>query len=251
MMPPPAAVAIALVVAGLAVPGFSLPVAAQDLNCSDFPTQAAAQAEYENDTSDPNGLDGPIGPKSAGDPGIACEETFGVIEDYGTSGPTPETSQTPAAATAPVDSPAPAPAPTDGTTPPPVPPNPSTAVPADVMARVEGCIVIAISSRGVSGAGCPGVGTVVFRIPADAPPMHDTVIITPGAMPQPASSAAQHAFTLSTRSDGSGRNGSGQVKTQQQRNTSKAQATGANGVTKRQKVRADIASKKKHHRRRP
>lgn len=52
-------------------------------------------------------------------------------------------------------------------------------VPAEVMARVEGCAVIAISARDVVGAGCPGVGAVAFRIPVDAPAMRDTVVITP------------------------------------------------------------------------
>ena len=35
---------------------------AQDsLNCDDFDSQAAAQAELREDPSDPNGLDGPVG----------------------------------------------------------------------------------------------------------------------------------------------------------------------------------------------
>ena len=42
---------------------------AQDLNCSDFATQEEAQAVYEQDTSDPNNLDG----FSGEDDGIACE----------------------------------------------------------------------------------------------------------------------------------------------------------------------------------
>ncbi len=53
----------------------SLAVAQEsDLDCSDFSTQAEAQAEYDRDTSDPNRLD-------ADDDGEACE-TF----DYGGSG---------------------------------------------------------------------------------------------------------------------------------------------------------------------
>lgn len=39
---------------------------AADLNCSDFATQQEAQAEYDRDPSDPNGLD-------RDDDGIACE----------------------------------------------------------------------------------------------------------------------------------------------------------------------------------
>ena len=39
----------------------------QDLDCADFATQAEAQAEFDAEPSDPNGLD-------ADDDGIACEE---------------------------------------------------------------------------------------------------------------------------------------------------------------------------------
>lgn len=44
-------------------------------NCSDFTNQQAAQAFYKADTSDPDGLDGPIGPNndSTGTVGVACE----------------------------------------------------------------------------------------------------------------------------------------------------------------------------------
>jgi hypothetical protein len=58
---------------------------AANLNCDDFPTQAAAQAVLDQDPSDPNGLDG-------NNNGVACE-TY----DYGsptttTSKPAPSTS---------------------------------------------------------------------------------------------------------------------------------------------------------------
>lgn len=49
------------------------PAAAQetaDLDCADFATQAEAQATYDADPSDPNGLD-------ADSDGIACEENAG------------------------------------------------------------------------------------------------------------------------------------------------------------------------------
>ena len=45
---------------------FSGTAQAADLNCSDFATQQLAQAEYDRDPSDPNGLD-------RDDDGIACE----------------------------------------------------------------------------------------------------------------------------------------------------------------------------------
>ncbi len=46
---------------------------AQELNCADFDFQEEAQAVYNQDPSDPEGLDGPPGNASAGTPGVACE----------------------------------------------------------------------------------------------------------------------------------------------------------------------------------
>jgi len=43
-------------------------------NCSDFKFQESAQAAYDHDTSDPDGLDGPPGPAFSGIEGVACEE---------------------------------------------------------------------------------------------------------------------------------------------------------------------------------
>jgi len=49
--------------------------AQEDLyDCADFATQEEAQAVYNQDPSDPYGLDGPIGEASDGEAGIACEE---------------------------------------------------------------------------------------------------------------------------------------------------------------------------------
>lgn len=54
---------------------FSSASAAQDdLNCDDFATQEDAQAEFDADPSDPNGLDGPPGEGFTGIEGVACEE---------------------------------------------------------------------------------------------------------------------------------------------------------------------------------
>jgi micrococcal nuclease len=51
------------------------PTSEQDLyDCGDFQYQEDAQAVYEQDTSDPYGLDGPQGEASTGTPGVACEE---------------------------------------------------------------------------------------------------------------------------------------------------------------------------------
>jgi hypothetical protein len=60
-----------------------------DLDCSDFATQEEAQAVYEQDTSDPNGLDGPKGEGYTGDPGIACEELLGEPTSFSPFTPTP------------------------------------------------------------------------------------------------------------------------------------------------------------------
>ncbi len=49
----------------VAAPAF----AQDDLNCSDFATQEEAQAEFDADTSDPNGLDGD-------NDGLACEDSL-------------------------------------------------------------------------------------------------------------------------------------------------------------------------------
>ena len=47
---------------------------AQELNCDDFPNQAAAQQELREDPSDPEGLDGLPGAAFSGIQGVACEE---------------------------------------------------------------------------------------------------------------------------------------------------------------------------------
>ncbi len=50
-------------------------LAQQDLyDCADFQYQEDAQAVYDQDRSDPYGLDGPPGEAYAGEPGVACEE---------------------------------------------------------------------------------------------------------------------------------------------------------------------------------
>ena len=64
------AVAVTILTAGMSYPlaGVAL---AQDLDCSDFSTQAQAQAVYNQDPSDPNGLD-------ADNDGLACEALPGA-----------------------------------------------------------------------------------------------------------------------------------------------------------------------------
>ncbi|MDP9358036.1 MAG: hypothetical protein M3R02_22685 [Chloroflexota bacterium] len=54
--------------------GFAMTASASGHNCGDYVSQAAAQSVYNADPSDPEGLDGPPGPTSAGEPGVACED---------------------------------------------------------------------------------------------------------------------------------------------------------------------------------
>jgi uncharacterized membrane protein YgcG len=55
--------------------GMTTSVGAQNLNCDDFDFQEDAQAVFDQDRNDPNGLDGPIGPDNdtRGTPNVACE----------------------------------------------------------------------------------------------------------------------------------------------------------------------------------
>jgi hypothetical protein len=46
----------------------------QELNCDDFPNQAAAQQELSEDPFDPEGLDGLPGEAFSGIQGVACED---------------------------------------------------------------------------------------------------------------------------------------------------------------------------------
>jgi hypothetical protein len=52
----------------------SSPVLAQEMNCDDFPNQVAAQQALKDDSSDPEGLDGPPGAAFTGIQGVACED---------------------------------------------------------------------------------------------------------------------------------------------------------------------------------
>lgn len=54
----------------------------EDLDCSDFASQAEAQAALREDPSDPYGLDGPAGPVGTGEPGVACEGALPGPADF-------------------------------------------------------------------------------------------------------------------------------------------------------------------------
>ena len=76
---------IVVLVAVVAVAALATPAWAQDdQNCSDFPSQAAAQAHLRADPSDPDGLDARPGPADgndqAGGDGIACESNPGPFD---------------------------------------------------------------------------------------------------------------------------------------------------------------------------
>ncbi len=89
--------------------------ASHGLNCDNFESQADAQDYLREDPSDPEGLDGPIGPTGAGIEGVACDAFIGEYED-------PETDLVPV---------------TQGTTPTPAPTEP----PAPVTATPEATAV--------------------------------------------------------------------------------------------------------------
>jgi hypothetical protein len=62
--------ALALLMAG----GADAQESTDRFDCGDFQFQEEAQAVFNQDRSDPNGLDGPIGEASDGVAGVACEE---------------------------------------------------------------------------------------------------------------------------------------------------------------------------------
>ena len=67
--------ALALVFAQVAVAQSRGPSGADGTyNCEDFDFQEDAQAFYNQDTSDPDGLDGPPGEAFTGEQGVACED---------------------------------------------------------------------------------------------------------------------------------------------------------------------------------
>ena len=204
-----------IMIASIAVPALDISARAQgDLNCDDFSTQEEAQAELDRTyPEDPNRLD-------SDEDGIACETQFDLDDsapvndrvrggDNDAPSPTADTSD-------PLDGPVADPSPVvdSSSGPPPAPvPDRLSLLPADILAQVSNCTVVAVSRRGVAAAGCPGIGSLTFRIPDDAPPLSPTVVITPGAAlatpRQPGASrqvdAAQAAqVAVSTRRDGQG-----------------------------------------------
>lgn len=209
----------------LLLPVHELPVAAQaDRNCRDFATQEEAQAELDRTSpNDPNGLD-------RDQDGIACETQFGVDEGAsGSADASGDVEEEPALAVVrpdPLDGPAPEPAAAPSPGPSPTASSDRLALlPADILSRVTNCTVIAVSRRGVAAAGCPGVGSLTFSIPRDAPPLTPTVVINPGAaLDHPAppgadrrATAIESAQTAMKRPDEAGDEDGARVKSPQQR----------------------------------
>lgn len=216
-MPLFAAVVIALVTIGLTVG--ARPTAAQmqfdfngdgEVHCDDFHQQfpdtftdeaTKALKQYPDELSDLNN-----DPK---EDDIACEGQPADADPGDGPGRARDARSTPTPTPAPPAAPAAAPLAA------PAAPNSTTAsadIPADVMARIEGCAVVAISSHDVTGAGCPGVGTLIFHTPDDAPPLPDTVIMNPGAALQqtaPAASASDHATTNTSKETSTGKSSQG------------------------------------------
>lgn len=159
--------------------------AQDELNCKDFANQPDAQASLNSTfPDDPNRLD-------ADKDWVACEDFFKLtdeeaarvvpadrVNDAGQSTPAPTPEPTPKPARD--DSAPAAPAPT---APPAAPTGTDSRIdpPADLMAQVASCEVVAVSSRSIAAAGCPGVGSIVLRPPAGTPRMRSQVIIRPGA----------------------------------------------------------------------
>jgi len=212
------------------------PAAAQmeyDFNGDDKVTCADFEEQYPNTITDeatkalqtyPDDLSSL---DKGGEKGIACEEPGSTAADSKPASKTPKTptppqtaDPAPIAPTPPAQTPVPASAPGIAG-----PGSPGLVdVPADVMARVEGCAVIAISRRDVVGAGCPGVGSVAFRIPDDAPSMKGTVIITPMAS-RAVETGAPRESTAATGSSGSIRNDTNSAKSAKaEKSTSKDKA---------------------------
>lgn len=176
-----------------------------DLNCGDFATQRDAQVSLNNSyPDDPNRLD-------ADKDWIACEDFFkltdaeaarvvpsNLVNAAGRPTPTPKTEP---ARPPKADDAAPAPLPTPAST------GTSSRIdpPADLMAQVASCEVVAVSSRSIAAAGCPGVGSLVLRPPAGTPRMRSQIIIRPGASLAPANERTATASQTAVLGDTAGK----------------------------------------------
>lgn len=170
-----------------------------DRNCEDFADQPAAQASLNSTyPDDPDGLD-------RDKDWIACEDFFGLTDEEAArvvpanlvnnaGQPTPEPTPGPSS---------------EGTAPAPAAASASTGSriepPADLMAQVAACEVVAVSSRSIAAAGCPGVGSIVLRPAAGTPRMRSQVIIRPAAAFGPATDQGASAAQVARQDDALGK----------------------------------------------
>lgn len=110
--------------------------AQDEFNCSDFTYQEEAQAKFNEDPSDPHGLDGPIGEESSGTPGVACEDLPSQGAPDPEEEPAPEPAPEPELAPAPDPAPQPAPQPQAET---PIQDDPEVTCSSDNPPPVEEC----------------------------------------------------------------------------------------------------------------
>ena len=228
-----------LLVLALLVALTGVPVSAQDrFNCDDFASQPEAQAELDRTApDDPSGLD-----RDAD--GIACESEFDLTSaDEQDGGAADETSEPRGRASAATDQREPTPAP--NTTPnltPASPPEDGSA-PSDVLARVEGCAVVAISARSVAAAGCPGGQSMVFHIPDDAPALESAVIFNHAA-PVAADPGSGADLAASTRSSTSPRETARTSRTRERQRTAEGDETSSNNDKNKDKSKSSQKGKK-------
>lgn len=218
----------------LVAPGHAV-LAQDDVNCGSFASQSEAQNSLNQSyPNDPDQLDGD------GD-WIACEDYFNLTEKEAKRViPADKVNQGTAANSAdPLDGPPPS-----TVTPPPASeaPAPTSAavdVPAEIMAKVEKCAVITVSTRSVAAAGCPGVGTIIERLPAGSPRMRPGVIIHPGAALAPAERpSTPRSISTGSHNDRSRSNGSGSGKSGKSGTSGSSDTSGGkNKKSKKQKAK--------------
>jgi hypothetical protein len=227
-----------LLVVGLVVVGGARPASSakgDTLNCSDFNSQAEAQAELDRTyPDDPNNLDGDNN-------GVACEDEFNLTADEiaaitragqssdnqsskkssnnAKSGRKTETTPEPSPTETVTAEPAPE------TTPEPTPTLEDMQLPPDILNLVDGCAVISISARDVAAAGCPGAGTVVFSVPPGEPDLTPGIVIAPEANQQTGATAPVAHATVSTSANAP-------AKSSSNGSTSKNKNNGKNDNTK-------------------
>jgi hypothetical protein len=217
-----------------------VPVAAQDrFNCDDFASQPEAQAELDRTApDDPSGLD-------RDEDGIACESEFDLTsadeQDGAAAGETSEPRDR-ARAAADRRDPAPAPNPNPILTPNPNPSQEDSAAPTDVLVRVEGCAVVAISARSVAAAGCPGGQSIVFHIPDDAPDLESAVIFNHAA-PVAADPGSGADLAASSRSSASTRETARSSQTRERQRSAEGDETTSNKDKDKNKNKSDSTSK--------